>query len=207
MYVWPSCSWVPNVSGRILILGSVFTVVGSHHLRLGGLTCASRWRTAFLQSDGNRFLGIWKWKEFGPVFWRISNLKSTGLVSRACISNLRIGLTNYTSWRQWATLNIDAMFGRVKMHSLSYCQPNHNSTKLKEFKDNYGKLFEWIEGYRKVSRLGPKCVLGLRGCLKTPAGSGEWQKKHYWVSFSHLQNWKIRCQLRLAICTYSYMMI
>ena len=61
-----------------------------------------------------------------------------------------------------ATLYSNAILGLVNSRSLTYCQPNHNSNKLKEFKDNYknsektgrpGKFFAWIEGHKKVPDL------------------------------------------------------
>lgn len=56
-----------------------------------------------------------------------------------------------------ATLYSDATLSLVSSRSLTYCQPKHNSTKLKDFKTNYrsaeksgrpGKLFARIKSHQ-----------------------------------------------------------
>lgn len=107
----------------------------------------------------------WKW-EIRRV-WESLLINFEIIFDRACRTHVHIKpkdrpytLSKLKAIVKGATLYSNATVSLVSIRCLIYCQPNHNSPELKDFKSNYrnaeksgrpGKLFAWIESHHKVS--------------------------------------------------------
>ena len=172
---------------QTFITGSVFAVSRSHHLKIRRLTYACRWRRVCLQSDGDRCpLAYGNKTNLGCYFGGFLMLKP----DRACGTHVHIRpkdrpatLSELKAIVRCATLYSDATLSRTLSRSLIYCQPTHNSPKLKDFKVNSGKgMPKGVEDLEIVCldrkppqglSLGPQRQRRSRSCLEPPAGSRE----------------------------------
>lgn len=137
--------------------------------------------------------------------------------NRACGTHVHIKpkdrpytLSELKAFVKGATLYSDATLNLVASRNLTYCQPNHNSTKLKDFKTNYrnaeksgrpGKLFAWIESHHKVFHLVhnvckdrevawnllPVLENDKKGTIefRLPPQVEELVSAHYWIAFTY----------------------